>query len=157
MTSQEMQSLWDSLLIYGFRNDKTMPSIVFKFIGATNPLILDAEIEQIITYMSGVNIRRCRDKDINGNLVFNAISKKATVKTFVCGRSPQLAEHLFNNKNTNASIYSAINTCKWVRKRVGKYAKNEASLSSKRERNKTKSTIKIKARSLSSGGWSTVS
>lgn len=120
MDKQEQQALWDELLVKCWRADIAMSHMLKMFLMDTNrSLLMDAsrdftDFKDVSDFISSLELRRCRDRDEYGDLVFNSF--RGPVRAFVAMRCELMNNCLWNKDNTAEHIIENISAFKWVRR-----------------------------------------
>mgnify|MGYP004030871475 CR=1 FL=1 len=119
MTKQEH---WDMLLVSKYRRyPQTMAALVITFAEKYKPeFIVDNRInEKGLEWFNGLELKRCRDRTNNGDVVF--ISWTMPLDTFIGVHSLSLQtalEQCLTGKQDKADVLNAIHLYKWVRRNL---------------------------------------
>ena len=112
------QKAWDRALITAWRNDAPMRSVIQMFLFERYPEELnDCFIinnwMQAKVLITSLKLKRCRDRDTFGNVLFCAT--RGPAKEFIEMRSGQLADCLWAGTVTDDDILANIDNFKWRR------------------------------------------
>jgi len=116
------QEHWDMLLVSKYRRyPQTMAALVITFAEKYKPeFIVDNRInEKGLEWFNGLELKRCRDRTNNGDVVF--ISWTMPLDTFIGVHSLSLQtalEQCLTGKQDKADVLNAIHLYKWVRRNL---------------------------------------
>tara|TARA_B100001059_G_scaffold236082_1_gene284621 strand:+ start:507 stop:1031 length:525 start_codon:yes stop_codon:yes gene_type:complete len=116
------QEHWDMLLVSKYRRyPQTMAALVITFAEKYKPeFIVDNRInEKGLEWFNGLELKRCRDRSNNGDVVF--ISWTMPLDTFIGVHSLSLQtalEQCLTGKQDKADVLNAIHLYKWVRRNL---------------------------------------
>lgn len=141
MDKSEIQYLWDMCLINGWKYNNSMLKVCNEFLRVTKPEMqfrkddvqTKESVQVVKDYITSLELKRCRDADTAGNIVFQATY--GPVRRFIASRCPLMANTLRTGTVDPLDILEHIANYKWRRvSNKGRAAQRHRIIRHKRER-----------------------